>query len=165
MRIHAQRLLLVLAAVTTIGCDRVTKHAAMAILADESRHSFLADTVRLEYAENLGGFLSMGANWPTTLRTGILTVGTGLMLLALTVAAFRFKFSPFALTGVVLIVAGGASNWFDRVARGSVPDFINIGVGSLRTGIFNVADVAITFGAAMLVLAEFRKVRGPSTTT
>ena len=54
--------------------------------------------------------------------------------------------------------AGGTSNLIDRAARGIVVDFINVGVGSLRTGIFNVADLAIVFGFA-LVLIGFRQTR------
>ena len=161
MRTCAHRLLLVVAAVTTIGCDRVTKHAAIAMLADEPRRSFLADTVRLEYVENRGGFLSLGADWPATVRTAVLTVGTGLMLLIAIASARRFRSNHWLLTGIALIVAGGVSNWIDRVMRGSVPDFINLGLGPVRTGIFNVADVAITLGAVVLLLAEFRRGRNP----
>jgi signal peptidase II len=50
-------------------------------------------------------------------------------------------------------VAGGASNLLDRVAFGSVVDFVNLGVGSVRTGIFNVADMAIMLGAFIVVIA------------
>ena len=45
--------------------------------------------------------------------------------------------------GLVLFISGGASNWIDRVLRGSVVDFLNMGIGPLRTGVFNMADVAI----------------------
>ena len=55
---------LVAAALATIGCDRATKHVATALLAGEPDRSYLADTVRLGYAENTGGFLSLGADWP-----------------------------------------------------------------------------------------------------
>jgi signal peptidase II len=41
--------------------------------------------------------------------------------------------------------------------RGSVVEFINVGVGPLRTGIFNVADVAVMLGAAVLLLGERRR--------
>lgn len=45
-------------------------------------------------------------------------------------------------------------NLIDRVFQdGQVIDFLHLGVGTLRTGIFNVADVAITCGAMMLVPA------------
>jgi signal peptidase II len=163
MRTRTHRLLLFVAVVTMIGCDRVTKHAAITRLADEPRWSFLADTVRLDYAENRGGFLSLGAEWPASIRTAVLTVGTGLMLLIVIAAAVRFRVSRWPMTGIALIVAGGGSNWLDRVTRGSVPDFINVGIGPVRTGIFNVADVAITLGAAILLLAELRRSRNPPT--
>jgi signal peptidase II len=58
-----------------------------------------------------------------------------------------------------LFIAGGASNWFDRVNDGRVVDFMNVGVGWLRTGIFNVADVAIMLGAAIFMLGELRRER------
>src|SRR5947199_5008520 len=51
-----------------------------------------------------------------------------------------------------LVVGGGLSNLLDRVAYGGyVVDFINLGIGSLRTGIFNAADVAITVGVLLVV--------------
>jgi signal peptidase II len=39
----------------------------------------------------------------------------------------------------------------DRIVHGTVVDFVSVGVGSLRTGIFNVADVAILAGLFMLI--------------
>jgi signal peptidase II len=62
--------------------------------------------------------------------------------------------------GVCLVLAGGASNWVDRVVRGSVVDFLNVGVGPLRTGIFNVADVAIMVGVALLLVGGLRTADG-----
>ena len=55
-----------------------------------------------------------------------------------------------------LFAAGGASNLVDRIAYGSVIDFMNLGIGSLRTGIFNVADMAIMLGAGILALEGWR---------
>ena len=58
----ATRLGLVVAVVGTIGCDRVTKHLATSALAGMPSRSYLVDTVWLGYAENSGGFLSIGAD-------------------------------------------------------------------------------------------------------
>ena len=55
---------------------------------------------------------------------------------------------------LALFIGGGVSNWIDRLLHGRVVDFLNVGIGSLRTGIFNVADVAIMAAVAMLVLPE-----------
>jgi signal peptidase II len=149
------RLALLVAVVSTIGCDRVTKHLATTALAGAAVHSYLGDTVRLEYAENAGGFLGMGAEWPDAYRTTLFTIGTGLILMVLLAVAVRFRWAGWRLVGVCLVVAGGASNWIDRVVRGSVVDFMNVGVGPIRTGVFNVADVAIMAGVAVLLLAGF----------
>ncbi len=139
---------------TTVGCDRVSKHFAARELAGEPRQSFLADTVRLEYAENSGAFLSFGDNWSAAARHGVFTIGTGLILCAMVVAAIRFRLSGPALVGLALYFAGGASNLVDRVLRGSVIDFLNVGVGPLRTGIFNVADMAILLGVAIFLFTH-----------
>jgi signal peptidase II len=153
---YPSRLALLMLITATVGCDRVTKHFAEATLAQAPAHSFLADTVRLEYFENTGAFLSLGAGWPVEVRTGLFTAGTALLLLAVVVTAIRRRWSGLARVGLVVFVSGGASNLIDRAVRGSVIDFMNIGVGPLRTGIFNVADVAIMLGVAIVVVAGFR---------
>ena len=154
-------LALTLAALATIGCDRVTKHAASALLAGGPDRSYLADTVRLAYVENTGGFLSLGANLPPGVRTAVFSIGTGVGLVAILVLMVRQIRTSLPALGLVLFAAGGCSNWIDRIARGSVVDFLNVGIGPLRTGIFNVADVAIMCGAGLFVLGELRKGRPP----
>ena len=68
-----------------------------------------------------------------------------------------------AALGLALVVAGGVSNLADRVAHGAVVDFLNVGLGSLRTGIFNVADMAIMTGVGLILLwAHRRKKHGLS---
>ena len=58
---------------------------------------------------------------------------------------------------LVLFVAGGSSNWIDRLLHGRVVDFLNLGIGPVRTGVFNVADVAIMAGALLVILGSFRQ--------
>lgn len=150
------RLVLLIAIAATVGCDRVTKHIAATTLAEEPGRSFFADTVRLEYAENTGAFLSLGADWPRPIRTAVFGVSTAVLLVAVAVIAMRRRWPAVALLGVALFVAGGASNLMDRITDGMVIDFMNVGVGSLRTGIFNVADVAIMLGAGLLMVEGYR---------
>jgi len=78
------------------------------------------------------------------------------LLAALVAMAVRHRWPRLALVGVSLFVAGGASNLLDRIVYGTVIDFIHVGVGPLRTGIFNVADMAIMLGAALVMWAGFR---------
>ena len=153
------RLLLLIAIGATIGCDRVAKHVAATTLSEAPSRSFLADTVRLEYVENTGAFLGLGADWPVAVRTAVFGVGNGLLLVGLAAFAMRARWPRRVLLGVALFVAGGASNLADRIAYGMVIDFMNVGIGSLRTGIFNVADMAIMLGAGILVLEGYRSDR------
>jgi len=156
MNTKAGRLALVLLVVSTIGCDRVTKHIAATTLAGTPARSFMADTVRLQYAENAGGFLSLGADLDPAARMAVFTVGSGLMLLVLVGAAIHGRWRGWPLLALSLYAAGSASNLLDRIVRGSVIDFLNVGVGPVRTGIFNVADMAIMLGMLMLVLLHTR---------
>jgi signal peptidase II len=135
----------------TAGCDRVTKHFAVMNLAGEPHQSFFADTVRLQYHENPGAFLAVGATWSPAARAGMFQFGNAVFLAAAGFVAARYRWSRVARCGLVLFLAGGLSNLTDRLAIGSVIDFLNIGIGPLRTGIFNVADVAILTGVALVL--------------
>jgi len=141
---------------TTIGCDQVSKDLARSHLMGGARQSWLGDSIRLVYAENSGGFLSLGAGLPAGLRTALFSFGTAVILAACIVAIARHRTLTLSGFGLTLIVAGGLSNLADRVARGSVVDFLNVGIGPLRTGIFNVADMAITTGIVLTVLRRAR---------
>lgn len=143
-------------AFVTIGCDQGTKHAATVLLEGEPDRSYVADTLRLGYSENAGGFLSLGADLPPAVRTGVFTVATGCLLVALLALGVRQGYAGWSALGLVLFVAGGFSNWIDRVLDGRVIDFLNVGIGALRTGVFNVADMAIMLGAGLLAADALR---------
>jgi len=157
MKPPARILLIFALIVATVGCDRLTKRMAMTSLSGASDRSYLGDTVRMQYAENTGGFLSIGSDLAPSVRTAIFIIATGCILLALTIVAMKHRGANWHIVAISLALAGGVSNLIDRVTRGAVVDFLNIGVGQLRTGVFNVADVAIFAGTAMLLLFGFRK--------
>jgi signal peptidase II len=53
-----------------------------------------------------------------------------------------------------LVIGGGLGNVLDRLFYdGAVLDFLNIGIDGLRTGVFNVADMAIIAGTLVFLLA------------
>lgn len=155
-------LVLAVLGVTTIGCDQGTKHLAWTALAGGGNQSYLADTVRLDYVENTGGFLSLGADLPPATRTVVFIVGNSLLLLALVAVGIRQRWSGLSLLGLTLFTAGGLSNLADRIVHGKVIDFMNIGIGSVRTGIFNVADMAITAGVILVIVANARSKKHPA---
>jgi signal peptidase II len=134
-----------------IGCDRATKRLAEAALAPGERLSFLGDTLRLELVHNRGAFLGLGASLPAEVRSHLLTWGVALLLAGALWIAFRPRAPAPVASGAALVAAGGAGNLWDRLATGGwVVDFLNLGVGPLRTGIFNVADLAIVAGAVLM---------------
>lgn len=150
---RSRALLVALALLAVVGCDRATKSLAEATLAYGERHSFLADTVRLQYVENHGAFLGLGRDLSEPARFWLLLVATGALLVA---AALLTLHSParsvVEALAWALLVGGGLSNLADRALRqGAVVDFLNVGLGPLRTGIFNVADVGITTGTLLLI--------------
>ena len=156
MKNFRRGVLICLLLTATAGCDRVTKHYAVTTLAGMPEQSFLGDTVRLDYHENPGGFLSAGATWRPETRTVVFQFLNGVFLIGTLFMAIRFQWSRLAAVGLLLVVAGGMLNLIDRIAVGSVIDFLSVGIGSFRTGIFNIADVAIMAGVALLLTDRWR---------
>jgi signal peptidase II len=146
-----------------IGCDQATKNLATKALRDSPPRSFLANTVRLEYALNSGGFLSLGSNLPDAFRRQAFIGLNVCMMLTLGLILILKRDLPLALfVSIAFILAGGIGNLIDRIGNnGLVTDFINLGVGPVRTGIFNVADIAVTFGALAVGYLSIRGDVGP----
>lgn len=142
-------------AAVSVLLDQVTKVWAVGALEGRPEQSYLGDVFRWQFARNSGAFLSLGAGLPKEARFMVFTVGVGVLLAGITVYALRSKqVSLWDAVGYALIVSGGGSNWFDRARfDGAVVDFMNMGLGSLRTGIFNVADLAIIAGIVVLFFA------------
>jgi signal peptidase II len=80
--------------------------------------------------------------------------GTSLIVLGLLVALARCRQgSMTGAFGLALLVGGAVGNLIDRVVYGgAVVDFVSLGLGPFRTGIFNLADVAITLGVVLVAL-------------
>jgi signal peptidase II len=142
----------------SIGCDQVTKSIATERMAGGPAISLLGDTVRLQHTTNTGAFLSLGASLPEGARFWILTVANcALCAFLLSVLIRRWNMARAQFIGLALIAGGGFGNLIDRfVNGGKVVDFLNVGIGPVRTGIFNVADLAITAGALALLLSGAR---------
>ncbi len=62
-----------------VGCDQVTKTLATHTLRDDPPRSYLADTVRLDFAQNPGGFLSLGSSLPDSIRAKLFIAANTVM--------------------------------------------------------------------------------------
>jgi signal peptidase II len=149
-------LLLVAAAV---GLDQGTKHAARVQLAGKPPVPLVDRVLVLRYVENAGAFLSIGSGLSRPVRT-LVFVAFPLVVLGCMVAYLLKKggISWGTLAGFSLIVGGGAGNLIDRLLRdGRVGDFIMIGIGSIRTGIFNFADLSVLAGCVVLFFSPAKE--------
>lgn len=142
---------LALIMLSCIGCDQAAKALARESLTRIGSFSLLGDTVRFQYAENQGAFLSLGSSLPDHLRSLLFVGGTSLIVAGLLVTMAWGRHSPAGSLGLALLTGGAVGNLIDRVAYdGTVVDFVSIGLGGFRTGIFNLADVAITTGVLIV---------------
>ena len=153
------RAALVLAIViASVGCDQATKHIAADRLKPIGKIELAGKFFALQYAENEGAFLSLGASLPRNARFWIFTVFTGLVLIALAYYVFASaELRSPDVVAIALLLSGGIGNMIDRVANdGIVVDFMVMEVwGPLRTGVFNVADLAVMAGVFLLFGARF----------
>lgn len=143
-----------------IGLDRFTKNLAKEHLQNHEPLSYLNDTVRLGYAENTGAFLSFGADWPEAVSFWVFGIGPLLLLIGFFVyCVVKAKMLSFSqLVPFALIFAGGTGNIVDRLMYNRhVTDFMNVGIGNVRTGIFNVADMCVTTAVIILVIQSLKK--------
>ena len=145
----------------SIGQDQLTKASARERLAGTPPTSYLGDIFRLHYIENHGAFLGLGANLPESVRAWIMIGFVGTAVLAMLIYVLKANdLSVFGVVGWSLIISGGLGNLIDRILfNGAVVDFMNLGLGRLRTGIFNVADVAVMVGLGIIILDQLLEQR------
>lgn len=143
--------------VFTIGFDQGSKAIARHTLAGSGVHRVVGNVLILVYTENSGGFLSLGAQWPEPIREAVFIFLSVAILVLLLWYILRAKQLGLAATAALALVAGGGiGNIIDRIFRGGhVTDFLNVGIGSLRTGIFNLADFFVLVGAFLLIFSSF----------
>jgi signal peptidase II len=112
----------------------------------------------LDYVENSGAFLGFGESLPAPWRTAIFSYSCSIGIAALLLyALFAVHPSGIQMLALSLVIAGGVGNLIDRWTFGYSTDFLNLGIGPIRTGIFNVADVAIMSGCFLILWAHLWK--------
>ncbi len=162
--IQKKRCLLVLAlAAGIVLFDQLTKYMAIQLLQGGPAIEYWGGFFKFIFARNTGAFLSLGSQLSENARFWTLTAFIGVILCVVALFIFfKTSLKTSAVIALSLILAGGAGNLIDRVWRdGHVVDFMNMGINigpwSVRTGIFNVADVAIMAGLFLLIALEFMK--------
>ena len=148
----------VLIILASAGLDQGTKSLARARLEGNPPVAAVGGLVSLLWVENVGAFLSLGAQLPRPARM-VAFIAFPLIVLGLMIGTLvrRRGVGWGTLTGLSLIAGGGAGNLIDRIFRdGRVGDFILLGLGRLHTGVLNVADLTVLAGCVVLLLAPSR---------
>jgi signal peptidase II len=150
--------------VLAVAIDQASKAVARRALESQPPVYVLGGILTLTYAENTGAFLSLGANLPPLARTALFGGGALVMLAGcIAYVVYGPALGAAQVTGLSLLAGGGAGNLIDRLLHnGAVVDFVLLSAGPLRTGVFNLADVAIMAGLALVLLGSYRSERRPS---
>ena len=140
--------LLVATAAAVYLLDRLTKAWIVANVDVGEQIRVAGDVVQIWHTENEGaafGLLQGG---------GLLFILVGVAtLIAIGWVHVTGRARGVPAAGLLGLVLGGTlGNLTDRLADGSVPDFVSVGLGDLRWPTFNVADASVVIGILGLVL-------------
>jgi signal peptidase II len=117
---------------------------------------FLGDAVRFALTYNPGAAFSLSLGEHSRLIFSVLAIIVIAVLIRMYRDAAPADYTLGAALG--LVVGGAVGNLLDRLtsARGVV-DFIDVGYGSYRFWTFNLADVGVSVGAALLLILMIRR--------
>ncbi len=142
----------------SIGLDQVTKVLVRHHMDYYDEYSYLHHHITIHRIDNTGAFLSLGDTLSGPLRYILLNI---LPLIAVLFGLYYIFTKPNLsrtnLVAIVLIIAGGLGNLYDRIHFGSVTDFAHINFVIFQTGVFNVADMCIMAGTIMIILHSWLK--------
>jgi len=148
-------LLIIVLVIVNISCDQITKSIVRDNIVQNERIELVTNHMTLTNVENSGAFLGAGSSLPPFAKTLFFLVVPSLLMIWLLYLAFARKGTDtIMLIGLSFIIGGGIGNIFDRFIYGSVTDFLHIGFGIFRTGIFNMADVSVMIGVGILLIHQ-----------
>jgi signal peptidase II len=138
-------------------CDQTAKYYARTYLKGRQAVNIVSDFVVAEYAENTGGFLSVGSGMKSSYRKIVMIfIPAVIIAVSLIFIIFSKQITMYDFIIISAIFGGGIGNIIDRILfEGRVTDYLNFGIGNLRTGILNIADMAIFFGVILLMMSIF----------
>ena len=153
-----RRTLLFGVASAVFALDRISKMALSELLSDGTPRQIIGSTLQLIRSENRGGLFGLFQGSAPILAL----LSLGVVALLLLMHERERSRRPSVLTAATGLLIGGAlGNLLDRIAMGYVLDFIDLGVGSLRFWTFNVADMGISLGILLILVAALRPKADP----
>ncbi len=139
-----------------VGCDQISKSIVRNRIEDHEQISVVDNYVTLMRVENKGAFLSLGNSLPNMVRFILLSLfPLAILGFGLGYLFTKKNLSKSMLLGFAFVIGGGIGNLYDRLVYGSVTDFMHIDFVIFQTGIFNMADVSIMTGMAIVIIGSF----------
>jgi signal peptidase II len=146
--------IIVLILVFNIGCDQISKSLVRSSLHADQQIRLFDNRIMLTRVENAGAFLSLGDSLSHEIRFLLLVLIPVIVLSMATVFLFlKDEMSRSLFVGMGFVVGGGIGNIYDRLAYGSVTDFLHLDFYLFKTGIFNMADVSIMTGVFIVLIS------------
>lgn len=147
-----------------VAADQLVKWLVLSGFVPGERRE-VTDFLNLVLVFNKGAAFSLFAQapgWQTPLLIGFALVAA----VVVSVFLVRTEGSRMMRAGLALILGGALGNVIDRLRLGHVVDFVDLHAMGMHWPAFNVADSAITLGAALLILDGFvhneKRTRPPS---
>jgi signal peptidase II len=110
------------------------------------------DFIRLTYARNSGIAFGLSPGFLKGPLLLVITIAGSILILVFLLTQRQLGMAKSMIVG--LILGGAVGNLIDRVITGEVVDFLDVGVGSTRWPVFNVADSAVVVGVVLYVLSD-----------
>ena len=133
--------------------DQVTKRIVQTSMALQDSTPVLGDFFRLTYIHNSGAAFG--------LKIGPPFVHTAVSIVALFALIWLFRSVPsgnrIMRPALSMVLGGALGNIVDRVRMGMVADFFDVGIGTWRWPVFNVADSFVTIGILLIAFSYLRQ--------
>lgn len=136
-----------------VALDQWTKMLAVAHLKDQPSIVLIPGVFELKYLENTGAAFGMLSNQQTFFFIATILMGAGIVYLYFKTPDTAY-YRPVNML-FIIILAGAIGNFIDRVSYQYVIDFFYFSL--INFPIFNVADIYVTVGVAILLLLVFFK--------
>jgi signal peptidase II len=144
-------------ALAVLAADRATKYAVESLTAEGFRQVLIPGFAALVHSRNTGMAFGLFGDADTRWFPIVLLSISGVVVLLLAWLLFAGRVNTaLSGAGLSLLAGGAAGNLLDRLLHGAVTDFVELHAGSFYWPAFNLADSAITVGAALLMIELLR---------
>jgi signal peptidase II len=151
-RVRFSVCLFLFAAFIASVADLATKAWIVGWLGPGASVGVIGDYFKITHVRNVGASFGLFPG-----NTFTLIAVSSLAILVVLYLAVRSRNRPRNMLFLGLILGGALGNLYDRLRLGEVIDFIDMGLGTHRWPVFNVADIAVTVGVFLLLFEYLRR--------